>query len=254
MQYKSLIIRGGKIPAKIDPSAKTTRPDRPSVRPRTIFRWIWIWILFYFIFSSFRTDNGFGIFFRVSTRPARPFINNIKKKKSHIRIHPTPPNHFFLSQAHGAHCWPDHLSLFSHFHPPHSLSNSPHIASFSLYDHISAKKKNKRSKKGGVSLGLARGSRLGWETNWTKATPWLEASIPNPICLFSTFLVLWLPDLVISCTVVARSGEILPDLERKWVCVCAWVCSVCDLSFGIKFLTILFVFVIKFVWYNFFVL
>ena len=52
---------------------------------------------------------------------------------------------------------------------------------------------------------------------------------------------------MISCTVVAGSGEISSDLERKWVCVCAWVCCVCDLSFGIKFLTILFVFVIEFV-------
>ena len=77
--------------------------------------------------------------------------------------------------------------------------------------------------------------------------PRLEASIPNPIYLFSTFLILWLPDLVISCTLVARSGEISPDLERKWICVCAWVCCVCDLSFGIKFLTILFVFIIEFV-------
>jgi hypothetical protein len=95
MQYKSLIIRGGKIPAKTDPSAKTTRPDRPSVRPQAIFRWIWIWILFYFIFSSFLTDNGFGIFFRVSTRPARPFINNIKKKNLIFGYTPPHPTIFF---------------------------------------------------------------------------------------------------------------------------------------------------------------
>ena len=44
-----------------------------------------------------------------------------------------------------------------------------------------------------------------------------------------------------------ENGEISPNLERKWVCVYAWVCCVCDLSFGIKFLTILFMFVIEFV-------
>ena len=49
-----------------------------------------------------------------------------------------------------------------------------------------------------------------------KATPRLEASIPNPICLFSTFLVLWLPNLVISYTMVVGSGDISSDLERKW--------------------------------------
>ena len=45
------------------------------------------------------------------------------------------------------------------------------------------------------------------------------------------FLVLWLPDLVRSHRIwwdLAGSCEISPDLERKWDCVCAWVCCVCD--------------------------
>ena len=204
-------------------------------------------------------DNGFGIFFRVSTWPAWPFINNIKKKikKSHIWIHPTQP-FFSLSSSRCSLLTRSSLSLLSFPSPSLTLKLTTHRHTLSVWPCLCQEEKQK-IKRGGVSLGLGRGSRLGWETNWMKvtpglrkkATPRLEASIPNPICLFSTFLVLWLPNLVISYTMVVGSGDISSDLERKWVRVCAWVCSVCDLSFGIKFLTILFVFVIEFVRYNF---
>uniref|UniRef100_A0A2N9EYK2 Uncharacterized protein n=1 Tax=Fagus sylvatica TaxID=28930 RepID=A0A2N9EYK2_FAGSY len=97
---------------------------------------------------------------------ARPHLSTARPHLSTARPHLTAS---LINGAASPHSSCPHFSA-----SPPSLSNSPHTASLSLCDHVSAKKKNKRSKRGGVSLGLGRGSRLGWETNWTKATPWLR--------------------------------------------------------------------------------
>ena len=142
------------------------------------------------------SDNGFQVFGQVDTRPAWPFtISSPGCSPSHTRFTPLafrsklkkiklvslsshPLSSHFLSltaaaQSHGSllnGAASPHGSCPHFLASPPSLSNSPHTASLYLYDHVSAKKKNKWRKRGGVSLSLGRGSRLGWEMNWTKAT------------------------------------------------------------------------------------
>jgi hypothetical protein len=115
--------RGGQRPAKLDP------PDPSHRLPVREISYGRIQILLLLLFFGFQVVHGFYDFGRVSTRPARLFINTIKKKKSNIYYTvyptvPTPPEPFFsLSQPHGAHLIISLSSLIS-VPLPHSLSLS----------------------------------------------------------------------------------------------------------------------------------
>jgi hypothetical protein len=120
---------------------------------------------------------------------------------------------FSLSQPHSAHLI---ISLSSLISVP-----LPHSLSLSSWPCLRQEEKQKKEAWAEKSPGLE-------DEGDAMAEDKIDATAWGKLTWSDCFLLLWLLDLVISCIVVAGSHEISLDLERKWVCVCAWVCCVCD--------------------------
>ena len=233
-----LIIRGGQRSTKPDPPDPTVRLKPPPARLRDQLRMDTYIILFFFFFwvSNFMILVGYP--------PARPFINTIKKKNSTYIIWYTPrspphPNHFFSLST--SQCSPDHLSLFSHFRPPPSLS---------LFLFVTMSLPRRKTKERSLGWEVAGVGRWRWRHGWGQ----------NQHHGLRQAHLIWL----FSSTMVAGSGDFLYCGCRIWwdltgsrkkmgLCLCLGLLCLW-LSFGIKFLTILFLFVIEFVWYDLVVL
>ena len=171
----------------------------------------------------------------------------LKKKNLTYIIRYTPwspphPNHFFSLST--SWCSPDHLSLFSHFCSPPSLFLSLSVT-------MSLPRRKTKEKSLGQEVAGVRRQRQRHDWGQRRHHGLRQAHL---IWLFSS-------------TMVAESGEISLDLMRScriwWdltgsgkkmgLCLCLGLLCLW-LSFGIKFLTILFLFVIEFVWYDLVVL
>ena len=179
---------------KPDPPDKSGRPDHSPARPRTLIQTDTDFI--YIFFSGFGRVMDFPFFVGYPPDPPDHSLIPLKKKIATISPRfPPHPNHFSsLSTSRS-----DHLSLFSHFRSLFSHFRPSPSLSLSLRDQLtmSPPRRNTNDRSLGREVaGVGRRRRRTAE-NKIDATAWAHL-----ISLFSS-------------TVVAGSGEILPDLVRS---------------------------------------